>query len=74
MTRCMSLHAPDQGFPNSVEGWGDYPPPPIPKKGDGKFCWENLVYMVVGTCGGVILTIWTFFKAKNNILQILNID
>ena len=23
--------------------------------------------MVVGTWGGVILTVWTFFKAKNNI-------
>ena len=26
MTQCMFLHAPDQGFPNSVEGWGEIYP------------------------------------------------
>ena len=26
MTQCMSLHNPDQGFPNSIEGWGEIAP------------------------------------------------
>ena len=33
----------------------------------GNFAKRKLIYMVVGTWGGVILTVWTFFKAKNNI-------
>ena len=35
--------------------------------------WGRFFYQVVGTYG-VILIIQTFFKAKNNILLILNID
>ena len=31
---------------------------------NAKFCWGNLICMVVGTWGGVILTIWTFSKLK----------
>ena len=46
--------------------------PPI--TGDGKFCWEWFFYWVVGTWGGEIFIMQTFFKAKNNILWILNID
>ena len=34
----------------------------------GNFAGGNLIYMVVGTWGEVILTIQTFFKAKNSIL------
>ena len=42
-----------QGFPNSVKGLG------------GSEIWLGIFfYWVVGTWGAVILTIWTFFKAK----------
>ena len=58
----MSLHASGQGFPNK----GGVNSPSV--KGDGKLSWEDLVYIVVGTWGVVILTIQNFFKAKNNIL------
>ena len=62
MNQCMSLHASDQGFPNK----GGVNSSSV--KGDGKLSRGDLVYMVVGTWGGVILTIRTFFEAKNNIL------
>ena len=43
--------------------------------GDGKFCWEGFFYQMVGTWGGEIFAMQTFFKAKSNILWILsNID
>ena len=64
MAQCMSLYATNQGFPNSVEGWWKF----LQQWGDEKFSWGDLIYVVVGCWGGVILTIWTFFKAKNNIL------
>ena len=65
ITQCMSLHAADQGFLNSIEGWWGN----SLAAGDGKFCWEgNSIYMVTGTWGEVILTIQTFFKTKNKIL------
>ena len=67
-----------QGFPNSVKGWGrGWIPPPPPQ-----FCWWGIrnfaggnffFYWVVRAWGGVILTIWTFFKA-NSILWILIIS
>ena len=44
-----------QGFPHIVKGCGR----------DWKFCWGVvLFYRVVGTSGGVLLTIQTFFKVK----------
>ena len=52
MTQCMSLHAYEQGFPNRDRVESHS------MKGDGKFCLGKIV----------ILTLWTFFKAKNNIL------
>ena len=65
MTQCMSLQGPDQGFKITLSsGAWDF----SPTEGNGEFCWGNLIYMVVGTWGGVNLTIKTFFKAKNNIL------
>ena len=48
MTQCMSLHAPDQGFPNSVEGCVESPPPSPQWIGIGNFYKRNLIYMVVG--------------------------
>ena len=36
--------------------------------GNGEFCWGEFNLHGVGTWGEVILTIQTFFKAKNNIL------
>ena len=45
---------------------------PLPVGGGGhKFCFGKFFYRVVGTWG-VVLTIRTFFKAKNSILWILN--
>ena len=38
MSQCMSLHAPDQGFPNSIEGWGGISPQ---VRGNGKFYLGN---------------------------------
>ena len=35
---------------------------------------EGIFYQVVRTWGEVILEIWTFSKAKNSILWILNIN
>ena len=46
-----------QGFPNIVKGLGAR---------DQKSYWGWIFYWVVGT---VILTIWTFFKAKSNFLK-----
>ena len=60
----MPMHGPDQGFSNTAEESGN----PSPVEENEKFCKENLIYMVMRTWEGVILTIWTFFKAKNNIL------
>ena len=38
---------------------------------DGNFCWGGIFfYRVIGIWRGVILTIRTFFKAKNNIKNI----
>ena len=48
----------------ALRGWRNF----SPSGGSGKFCQGKFTYMVVGTLGGVILTIWTFFKAENNIL------
>ena len=46
-----------QAFPNSVKGCG----------GIGNFAeGDGLFYRVMGTSGGVILTIQTFFKSKNS--------
>ena len=46
MTQCMSLHVPDQGVPNSVEGCGGI----SPSAGEmGNFAGGSLIYMVVGT-------------------------
>ena len=42
--------------------------------GDGRFCLGGIFHWVARTRGGVILTIWTFFKAKNNILKLININ
>ena len=53
MTQCMSLHAPDQGFPNSVEGWGKF------------FRGEFNLY-VGGNLRISDLTISTLFKVTNN--------
>ena len=47
-----------QGFPNSVKGSG----------GIKNFTGEIFLLGGGGTWGAVILTIWTFFKAKNNFL------
>ena len=39
----------------------------------GKSAWE--IFLLGGAnLMGSVLTIWTFFKAKNNIVQILNIN
>ena len=52
-----------QGFPNSVKGWENSP------CGGERGLMENfaggIFYRVVGTCWEVILTIRSFFKAKN---------
>ena len=53
-----------QGFPNSIKGWGKNPPPPPHSGGVSEILLERRFYQVVGTRGGVILTIQTFFKAK----------
>ena len=66
MTQCMSLLAPDQGFPNSVKEWGEFLPQWRTEMRN--FAERNLIYMEVRTSGGVILNIQTFFKANNNIL------
>ena len=56
-----------QGFPNSSKGWGG-------GGGIRNFAEGNFFYQVAGTWGEVILAIWTFFKAKNSFLWILNIN
>ena len=56
----MSLHASTRVFQIGV--WG------IPLvEGDGQFCLEDLIYMMVETWE-VMLTIRTFLKAENIIL------
>ena len=63
-----------QGFPNSGKGWGrGWIPPQIWWWGIGNFAGGNFFDWVVRAWGGVILTIWTFFKA-NSILWILIIS
>ena len=63
-----------QGFPNSVKGWGrGWIPPQFWKWGIRNFAGGIFFYWVVRAWGGVILTIWTFFKA-NSILWILIIS
>ena len=52
-----------QDFPNSVKGWRE----------SKTLLGREFFYWVIGTWG-VILTMQTFFKAKNNILLILNIN
>ena len=54
-----------QGFPNSNKEWGRW---------NQKFCWGEYFHRAVGAWGGVILTIQTFFKARNRFLWILNIN
>ena len=46
------------------ESWGK-----STHEGNQKFCRGGFFYQVVRTWGGVILTIQTFVKAKNSILQ-----
>ena len=48
-----------QGFPNGNKEWGRW---------DQKFCWGEYFHRAVGAWGGVILTIRTFFKARNRFL------
>ena len=48
-----------QGFPNSNKEWGRW---------NQKFCWGEYFHRAVGAWGGVILTIRTFFKARNRFL------
>ena len=40
ITQCMSLHVPDQDFPNSIEGWGRNSPL---VEGNWKFYKGNLI-------------------------------
>ena len=58
----------DRDFPNSVKGDGG-----TPREWE-ILLWDNFFIGWVGIWWEVILTIWTFFKAKNNILWIWNID
>ena len=58
------LHHIWQGFPKNVKGRGN-----PPSWGMGNFAAEEFFYLVVGIWYGMILTIWTFLNAKNNILK-----
>ena len=51
----------DQGFKIALRGGGS-----PPSEGEWKIFLRGF-YWVVGTCRGVILTIRTFFKAKNSV-------
>ena len=61
----------DQGFPNSVKGWGVGGKSPE-VEGEWEILLGAVFYQVLEIWGGVNLTIRTFFKVKNIILSINN--
>ena len=60
----------DQGFPNSVKGWGGGEYSEV--EGELEILLGAVFYQVLEIWGGVNLTIRTFFKVKNIILIINN--
>ena len=62
----LCLEATTQGYPNSIKGEGKISP--NGREGGILVGGGEFFYWVLGIWAGVIVTIQTFFKAKNNIL------